>query len=1018
MSFPNKQPDWNNLQVLHRNTLAPRANFFSYASERTALGFDREKSQYKSLTGTWKFRHDASPLEFPGWDTVNPLVWDDIKVPGMWQLQGYGRPLYTNVNYPFPVDPPNVPYLNETGSYWRQFTTPATWGDQQVRLRFEGVDSAFHVWVNDIEVGYSQGSRNPSEFDITTFLTPPGSPNTIAVCVYEFCDGSYLERQDQWLLSGIFRDVYLLAMPKQAIVDFSTIPEVDESLTKAFLRTTVTVQGDAAEPVVIKLNSPDGILIQETRMKPSETSILTVQDSALQLWSAEHPVLYTVLLSFGGHHISQRVGFRRIELKDSNFLVNGKPIILYGVNRHEHHPLHGRAVPYECMRADLILMKQSNINALRCSHQPNDPRLYDVCDELGIYVMAEADLETHGFDSVERTAIKDAHLMSGMELQETSYRRAARWTSDNPEWREAYLDRAVQLVERLKNHASVIFWSLGNEAFYGQNQAAMYRWIKEADPSRLVHYEGDRDAITTDIYSVMYASIDDLKMHVAEKQDRPLIQCEYGHAMGNGPGGLVDYVDLYRTEKLLQGGFIWEWCNHGFLKKEGNTSYYAYGGDFGDYPNDADFAMDGLTWSDHTGNPGLAEYRKVIQPVTVRLDGRSLYVRSHYDFIDLGHLSASWHLVRESGNSEPVTLDLPQIDAGQEVVADQLSDDQWGSEDTWFTIKFRLKRDTAWANKGHEVAWDQLPLFKDHKLPLPQLSVSGTESTEAPSIHEISGLLSITWPSFKSTFSFDMIRGNLQWASEAGKIMSKGPQLGLHRALTQNDVGFGGDGPQWTKFRLSDTKMHVRAVSWKVVNKAVVVEATVRVAPPALEWACDAKMTYSITANNVSIHTKGDFSGNYPKYIPRLGLTLSLPKHNYTATWFGRGPGESYRDKKQASRVGEWTATLDELQTNYEWPQENGNRADVRWARFSSKEQRTRLEARMDVPFNFSLRKHSAVDLEASKHPHELTELDEAVLNLDFAQHGLGSGSCGPGPFENDRLVAGSFKFTTLFRLL
>ncbi|KAH7176952.1 hypothetical protein EDB81DRAFT_634860 [Dactylonectria macrodidyma] len=1017
MSFPKSQPDWNNLQVLHRNTLPPRAHLFSYSSEEAALSFDREQSQFKSLNGTWKFRHDASPLEVPDWEDLSPLAWADITVPGMWQLQGYGRPLYSNINYPFPVDPPNVPYLNETGSYWRQFTTPDAWSSQQVRLRFEGVDSAFHVWVNGMEVGYSQGSRNPSEFDITSFLTLSGSLNTIAVRVYELCDGSYIERQDQWLLSGIFRDVYLLSFPKHAITDFHAIPKVDDSLTKATLCTTVKVQGDTTEPVIIKLNSPDGTLIQETRIESSETSTIAIEGEALKLWSAEQPALYTLLLSFGGRYISHRVGFRRIERKASNFLINGKPVILYGVNRHEHHPLHGRAVPYESMRADIVLMKKNNINALRCSHQPNDPRLYDVCDELGIYVMAEADLEAHGFDSVERTAIEDAHLMSGMEVQEISYARASRWTSDNPEWREAYIDRAVQLVARFKNHASVIFWSLGNEAFSGQNQAAMYRWIKNADPSRLVHYEGDREATTTDIYSVMYASIDDLKKHIAEKQDRPLIQCEYGHAMGNGPGGLEDYIDIYRTEKLLQGGFIWEWCNHGLLKTEGNASYYAYGGDFGDYPNDADFVLDGLTWSDHSGNPGLEEYKKVIEPVIVRLDGGRLYVQNLYDFIDLSHLAASWYLVRESGNTDPVNFALPQIQAGQEVLIDLGLDDFRGSEDTWITITFRLKNDTTWATNEHEVAWTQIPLFKEHKLPVRQLAL---ESAEYPSIHEIPGRLCITWSGSKSSFTFDMVRGNLQWTNEGCTIVSKGPELGLHRALTQNDVGFGGDGNEWTKFRVSDTKMHVRGVTWKVEdNNTVAVESTVRVAPPVLEWACDAKMTYTITTDSVSIHTKGSFSGNYPRYIPRLGLTLSLPKHFDNANWFGRGPGESYRDKKQAARFGQWEASLENLQTNYEWPQEHGNRADVRWVSVGSQadNRMRRLEARMERPFNFSLRNHATADLEQAKHPHEMLELDETVLNLDYAQHGLGSGSCGPGPFENDRLVAGPFEFTTVLQL-
>jgi beta-galactosidase len=451
----------------------------------------------------------------------------------MWQLQGYSHPTYTNVNYPFHVNPPEVPVLNETGSYWREFVTPVKWNGQQIRIRFEGVDSAFHLWVNGEMVGYSQGSRNPSEFDITSMLLAPGSVNTVAVRVYEFCDGSYIERQDQWLLSGIFRDVGLLAFPQDSVIDFEAVVTLDKVPTSdepcGKLKIDVSTQGEPGS-VRCKLYHPDGKLLYDAAHVSTDFCTIFVFNKDLKLWSAETPELYTLLIIFNGLTIPQRIGFRRIEVVNSNFLVNGKPIILYGVNRHEHHHLYGRAVPYENMRADLILMKKHNINALRCSHQPNDPRLYEVCDELGLYVMAEADLECHGFDSVERSNIPNQHLMTEHEIQETSYKMAKKWTSDNPEWKDAYLDRAMQLVHRFKNFPCIIMWSLGNEAFYGRNHVSMYNWIKEADPTRLVHYEGDREALSADLYSTMYWSVDALKKHVAEKTDKPLIQCEYGHA--------------------------------------------------------------------------------------------------------------------------------------------------------------------------------------------------------------------------------------------------------------------------------------------------------------------------------------------------------------------------------------------------------------------------------------------------------------------------------------------------------
>ncbi|KAJ5383248.1 hypothetical protein N7517_001159 [Penicillium concentricum] len=1030
MSFPKALPDWNNLKVIHKNTLPPRAHYYSYASEERALSFNRDKSEYVSLNGTWKFRHDASPFEAPEWSTANPLSWDDVQVPGMWQLQGYSHPTYTNVNYPFHVNPPNVPLLNETGSYWRQFVTPSTWKEQQIRIRFEGVDSAFHLWVNGEEVGYSQGSRNPSEFDITSLLKPAGSVNTLAVRVYEFCDGSYIERQDQWLLSGIFRDVGLLGFPLDSVVDFDAVPTLSEDLSTGQLLTSVKIQGQDAD-VQAKLYRPDSSLLKEFKFSSKESGTISVFGDDLKLWSAEDPVLYTLTVTFNGRTIPQRIGFRRIEQEGANFLVNGKPIILYGMNRHEHHHLHGRAVPYENMRADLILMKKHNINALRCCHQPNDPRLYEVCDELGLYVMAEADLETHGFDPVERSNILNQHLMTEHEIQEKSYKMATKWTSDNLEWKDAYLDRAVELVQRFKNFPCIIMWSLGNEAFYGQNHASMYKWIKEADPTRLVHYEGDREAISADLYSTMYWSIDDLKKHVSEKPDRPLIQCEYGHAMGNGPGGLKEYIEAYRTEKLLQGGFIWEWCNHGLLKRDGETSYYAYGGDFGDEPNDADFILDGMVFSDHTPTPGLTEYKKAIEPVTVTLKGGSLEVVNHYDFNTLDHLSISWHVVKETGNTEAVPWEIPQIKPGESKVIDLPEGVNLGSDQSWLTINFRLREPTSWATQGHEIAWAQIPLLDDQKLAISP-RISSPQSTM--SVQEGPGRLYINSNSFSSHFTYDLIRGDLSWSTDTGKIFNSGPQLGIYRALTQNDVGFVGPHIEWERFRVKSSHMLVESANWRVNDDgSVLITTKVRVGPTVLEWAFEAVLTYTITEASVSLHVKGDFTGTHPKYIPRIGLTLRLPRQYDAATWFGRGPGESYRDTKAAARFGTYTASLESgLQTPYEWPQENGNRIDTRWVSVHSSPADSsyaasagavaptpEIKASMDAPFSFSLRKYATMELDRAKHPYELSELNnETELNIDYAHHGIGTASCGPGAFEGNRLEAGAFEFTTSFSLV
>ena len=1004
------KPDWENLELLHRNTLPTRFAFFQYSSEEIARQHKREASEFcLSLNGTWQFRYDESPLEAPEWETQDPLTWNGIKVPGMWQLQGYGHPHYSNVNYPFPVDPPNVPLLNGTGSYWRKFTLPSQWSGDQIRLRFEGVDSSFHVWVNGKEVGYSQGARNAHEFDITQYLAE--GENTLAVRVYELCDGSYLERQDQWTLSGIFREVYLTSFPQNAITDFSAVPELDDSFKKATLRVQVKTQGEAAGSVSIKLYHPKGRLQHEGTFEPASGAVIEVSGDDLDLWSAENPALYTLLIIYNGRVISHPVGFRRIELKSGNFFVNGKPIVFYGVNRHEHHPLFGRAVPYEWMRADLELMKKSNINSVRCSHQPNDPRFYEVCDELGLYVMAEADVESHGFVSITKLQIKDRHTLNIHQVMQRAHEMAAEWVADNPEWTEAHVDRAVELVERFKNYTSILIWSLGNEASYGCNLAAMYHWIKKADPSRIVHYERDRNAETADMYSAMYLHPDELRrLANLRKDDKATILCEFGHAMGNGPGGLKDYVDVYREQLNLQGGFLWQWCNQGLVKKEGKLTYYAYGGDFGDYPNDYDFILDGILFSNHTENPGLTEYKKVIEPVTVRVVGTQLEITNHYDFIDLSHMSAVWSLSSVFEDAEWKDIEIPTIAPGESGLVDLPIDlNAEDRKDTWLSLVFRLKEGTLWAKKGHEVAWWQTPVFKHaNSISLPPLK------TQTAWAARQQGSKLILDSSFSNSFvTFDLVRGNLQWVANGAEIITKGPELCLYRAQTQNDKGSRGDGVEWSKLFLKDAKMHVRSTSWSANDDgSVTLEVKVRVAPPILEWACNAVMTYTFTADAVRIHVKGDFSGNHPKIVARIGLTMTLPKSYNKATWSGRGPGESYRDKKEGARFGVWNATLDQMETKYEWPQEYGNRTETRWAQIASKDQGVSLEAKMATPFNFSLRKYSLEELDKAQHPHELTEADDAILNLDYAQHGVGTGSCGPPPFESYELHAGPFEFT------
>ncbi|KAL2870175.1 glycosyl hydrolases family 2, TIM barrel domain-containing protein [Aspergillus lucknowensis] len=1014
--WPGALPDWSNLNVLHRNTLEPRAHFYSYPDEDAALTFDREESFFHSLNGTWKFHYDASPYEAPLWETANTTDWDDIVVPGPWQMQGYGRPHYTNVDYPFPVTPPNMSYVNPTGSYWREFEVPADWEEgQQIRLRYEGVDSAFHVWVNGEEVGYSQGSRNPSEFDITDYLSADGA-NTLATRVYQWSDGTYLEDQDQWWLSGIFRDVYLISFPQSSISDFSISPDVDDGFEAGTLKVNVTIQGDHGD-LSIRVLTPGGDVLDEWAGSSSDQYSKRVEGEDFQLWSAETPNLYTVLMEFNGRTISQKIGFRRVEMSGPNFLVNGQPIIIYGVNRHEHNYLSGRTVPYEAMREDLLLMKRSNINAIRTAHQPHHPSFYDLADELGFYLIAEADVECHGFGNIEETE-----------------EEAAQWTSDNPEWTHAYLDRAKQLVERYKNHASIIIWSLGNECFYGQNQVAMAKWIKERDPSRIIHYEQDREAKTADIYSQMYATPDQIRAHFAEHKDKALLLCEFAHAIGNGPGGLKEYIELFRSEPLSQGGLVWQWSNHGLLKKEGDLEYFAYGGDFGDEPNDADFIMDGLTLSDHSPTPGLLEYAKIIQPVTVNLteDGNQLVVINHHDFVDLSGLNPVWYLVQDGETTKPQPLELPRVPAGESRKVDLPLDKGSLSQEAWLTVEFQLKEDKPWAKKGHVVAWDQLHLAgapAAKRSSAPRTLVTRQAGLE---VKQNGANLNVTAGS--ATFGFDLLQGNVTWQVDGVSLFQRGPELYFYRAMTQNDEGYNGDMAEWEDTRVGMMHTQVRDVTWETSDSELTVHFSVRVAPLVLEWGVEADLIYTVTTPadggdaSLRVHATGDFVGkNTPSVVPRIGLLAVLPSDFNQVSWFGRGPGENYKDSKQACRMGEYSASVEDLYTHYDYPQENGNREDLRWLRISNGD--VTLDARRaennassasgsasvsdKSAFSFTAGRYMPHDLNDAKHPHELNPLDMTILNLDYDNHGLGSASIGDlKPFDQYKCWTEPFEFT------
>ncbi|MDD4890080.1 MAG: glycoside hydrolase family 2 TIM barrel-domain containing protein, partial [Phycisphaerae bacterium] len=721
--------DWENPQIVGRDRLPARPYTFAYPDDASAMAGERAASPwFKLLSGVWKFHYAPTPAEqIDGFAEAAFDVsgWDELPVPSNWQMHGYGRPHYTNSQFPIPVDPPRVPSDNPVGEYRREFTLPADWAGRRVLLHFDGVDSAFYVWVNGQSAGFSKGSRLAAEFDITDKLA--AGVNTIAVRVYQWSDGTYLEDQDMWWLSGIFRDVYLLAMPTACLWDVGVQTRFDATGRDATLVAKVTlanVSGKAARDHRVDLRLLDAgrqvVARRSVKMsapaKGEAWDVVEMRIAAPAKWNAEKPNLYTLLVTHKmpdgevAEVVPVTVGFREVKVDGHVLRVNGQAIKLKGVNRHEFHPDLGRAVPLATMVEDLLLMKRHNINAIRTSHYPDDPRFYDLCDRRGFYLIDECDLETHGLNYVE-------------------------WRGNppnEPAWRDACVDRMVRMVQRDRNHPSVIIWSLGNEAHFGENHVAMAAKARELDPTRPIHYEGDYGIQTVDIFSNMYSRIEkveligqgreadvraiDKSMTGEGYMNMPYVLCEYAHAMGNGPGNLKEYWDLIYKYPRLCGAFVWEGVDHGIRKRTADgREYFAYGGDFGDVPNDGNFVCDGLVFPDRRPSPGLIEYKKVIEPVQVDAEdlaaGR-VRLTNRYDFCGLDHLLMTWTITADGAAVASGSSPAPRIAAGRSKVVTLPYDLPKAEPGVryFLTVSFTLAVDTAWAARGHEVAWGQFEL--------------------------------------------------------------------------------------------------------------------------------------------------------------------------------------------------------------------------------------------------------------------------------------------------------------------
>ncbi len=1017
--------DWENPQRVAINRFPAHSSGMPFPDEESALSGDPQRSLWViSLDGRWKFHLAPNPhtlpdaFQHPSYDDSG---WAEIEVPGNWTMQGFDKPIYCNVKMPIPLTPPYVPREdNPTGLYRREFDIPDDWGGRRVILHFGGVESAFYVWVNGQRVGFSKDSRLPAEFEITEYIRP--GKNSLATEVIRWSDGSYLEDQDHWRMAGMYRPVKLYSLPQVYLADVFAKPTLDANYRNGNLTVVVRIGGALFQShgyrVEMQLFNAHrqpvfpayvGKTFRLDLSEPSEV-ILRQPVAAPALWSHETPNLYNLLVVLRDpngravHFTTHRIGFRRVEMRDRQLLINGKAVLIKGVNRHEHDDQRGKAVTLESMISDILLMKRYNINAVRTSHYPNDERWYDLCDEYGLYVWDEANIETHAL-----------------------YNRLCH----DPEWRTAFLERGARMVERDKNHPSVIAWSLGNESGYGRNHDALAGWIRGYDPDRIIHYEGtmrhnwDDGHLASDLACPMYPPIDRLIDYARNPQyRRPLIMCEYAHAMGNSVGNLKEYWDAINTYPALQGGFIWDWVDQGLLKKDENgAAYWAYGGDFGDTINDMNFCINGLVFPDRKIHPAMVEFKKLIQPVTVNaidlIDGQ-IEILNRHDFITLAHLDAHWELCVDGEIIQRGTLPRLHTRPGlsERVRLSYSQPDLPPGAECFLNLRFCLAEDTPWAAAGHEVAWEQF------KLPYtsPRRILAPAALHGAMKIDREDERLVVHGADF--SIAFDRRSGVLTHFDWRGvRLIQSGPRLNVWRAPTDND-GFKWQQPVgedkllagWLKAGLNRLEYHLEA--FEVVQPqpgAVQVRANIRAQASDVDAGFHQQAVYSLFAHGgILFEQRVTCSGSLPP-LPRLGVTLVVPTGFENFTWFGRGPLENYADRNAGSAVGLYRGTVAEQYVPYIMPQENGNKTDVRWASLSNAEGFGLLATGQPL-LEVSVNHFTPNDLYHAMHTHELTPRPEIYLNLDLRQCGLGGASCGPGTLPQYRIQPGEFMYSILLR--
>ncbi|NJK90926.1 MAG: DUF4981 domain-containing protein [Blastochloris sp.] len=1013
-------PIWRSPELTSINKLRPSATLPRFATSREALKAKREEGWFYSLNGVWDFHLAESPAAACAFlNTMGPdKVWSKIEVPGNWQMQGFwDKPHYTNVQMPFPQEPPFVPEENPTGVYLRSFRVPEAWSGKRVVLHFGGADHLLLVYLNGQAVGMSKDSKTPAEFDLSAHLK--AGENELVVVVIKWSDATFIEDQDQWWLSGLHREVFLYATDEIFIQDVFARAGLSEDYRKGTLEVDVQT-GFVGEPVegcrmeaqlydergkavLVKPLSQEVVVHRKgCNTWPRIVVQMKIDDLKIRPWSAEEPVLYTLVVSLespgGREAVRCRVGFRSVELKKRALLINGKRVLFKGVNRHDHSDVRGKALSREEMLQDVLMMKRFNVNAVRCSHYPNDPYWLDLCDEYGLYVIDEANIESHDFHNQ---------------------------ICKNPLYTKAFVDRVSNMVMRDKNHPSVIMWSLGNESGYGMNHDAAAGWVRGYDGTRVLHYEGaisrwqtgsdwDKGQRVTDIICPMYPSIQDIIQWSKEGRDpRPVILCEYSHAMGNSNGSLHDYFTAFEKYPGLQGGFIWEWIDHGILKQgEDGKTFWAYGGDFGDRPNDANFCCDGLVWPDRRPHPGLYEFKKLAQPLAVAWAQEKkgkIALHNKQDFVGLDGITARWELLLDGVIHKSAVLSLPKLGPGEKVEL-KLPVKEWSGLEgkvASLILRFFKSEKTTWAAKGHELAWEQLPLSlkakSARKLILKKEKAVSLELMEAADQWVIkAGAQSIT---------FDRNKGRLSaWQKSGDSCLAFGPEISLWRAPTDNDgikIWSGQENKplgHWHKLKLNQIQQRLKSAKLISASAERVVLEFQHEVSGRDKWT-DAlhRHRYIITADG-GLRMEHQFKlSKEMTDLPRVGIRMVLPGGFEKLGWLGRGPWDNYPDRKSGVWLGRFMSTVTEQYVPYIMPQEHGLKCDTHWVELQA-DDGTIFRVEGDSPMMFSALHHSAEQLTAALHDVELQARSEVYLHLDAAHRGLGTASCGPDTLEPHRI--------------